>query len=156
MEQIQAIIAARSEPEGLHNLIRGYEKMGVRSQLGFLCTYYNSFSRAFQIADLDRDKDLIKSLEQRGYIMMDWGQYRRAESLAQVPNRGDLFLSLRSRAKEMRRDIDWLEASFERLDRFGESLRLPPTGAFLQAELHGLPWFEEMQRAFQQTKSWGD
>ena len=156
MEPIQAIIAARSEPEGLHNLIRGYETRGIRSALGFLCTYYNSFSRAFQIADIDQDERLISSLKQRGYHLMDWGQYRKAEHFALIPNRESLLLSLRSRAKEMRRDIDWLEASLERVDRFGERLRLPPTSAFLQAELHGLPLFEKMQTAFRQSKNWGD
>lgn len=131
MNPLQSSLVARDVQDTLIHALASQNLPERRQYLGLVCALYKTWNQSFRILDWNTDQSQLKTLMSSGdYRLVGWAPYRTTDLFPKIETKVEAVLTLRSKIKEMREDINWLEASIERTKKTGQSLHLPEKSQF--------------------------
>lgn len=144
MNPLQSSIVARDVRDTFNQVLASQNLPERKQHLGVVCVLYNTWNQSFRIFDWNTDQSRIEELtNKKDFRMIAWAPYRRTDAFSNIETRPEAVLTLRSKIKEMREDLLWLEASIERIERTGQPLCLPERPEYFHFN-HGM-----QRRAFE-------
>lgn len=126
MNLLQTSLVAPEAYSTLRDALHNLEIPARKGHFGFVCVLLNSWTQSFRILDWEINQAQIEELlNNRDFRLFDWEMYRKTNKFPHIQSKVEATLTLRSKNRETRQDLKWIEAAFERIEMTGEDLFLP-------------------------------
>lgn len=138
MNALESNLVAPGRSEFLRERLEVLRYLSPESQVEAVCAFLNVWTKSFRVLDTATQSEEISALlcmktliaRDPDFRLVDFEVYGVSGSVAERQPRDTKVARLRSRLKERREDLRWLEASIDHIADTGQQLHLPPRSEY--------------------------